>query len=218
MRRKRARNDIRNSRRKSRVEPQPFLNPDRIEGMREYHLGLIALEEARLFPVRADEYLEAANRHLQAILQNSQVDPTWAYIDWGVRLAMLAQEPEQYAKAYELLRKSADSEGSEDLQANWSAILLAEAWQAGEARREDLLSEAERHARQAESLQSGKGRYSLARIAAQRRQVKDVMEHLRLCARYPTLPGRIAFDAAPDFSEIRGHNWFQELVHDIYPD
>jgi hypothetical protein len=139
-------------------------------------------------------------------------------MDWGAGLAMLAREPQRYAKAYDLLRLSADAADSADLQANWSAILLGEARQSSQARRGDLLGEAERHARQAESLQSGKGRYSLACIAAQRRQVKEVIEHLRLCARYPTLPTRTAFDAERDFSEIQDQRWFQDLVREIYPD
>ena len=112
---------------------------------------------------------------------------------------------------------SANAADSADLRANWSAVLLAEAWQTGEARRVELLGEAERHARQAEALQAGKGLYSLACVAAERRQEKDVMDYLRLCARHPTLPGRIEFDGATDFSEIRGHDWFQDLVNGIYP-
>ena len=123
-----------------------------------------------------------------------------------------------YAEAYELLRMSSDGGDSANLQTSWSSMLLAEAAEALGTRREDLLNEAERRARQAESLQAGKGLYKLASVAAHRRQDHQVAGYLRLSARYPTLPARTAFDADRAFAEIRERNWFQVLVREIYPD
>jgi hypothetical protein len=206
------------------IEPQPFLNPDMSVGMREYHLGLIAIDEARLFPDREEELLEAASRYFQTMLQEKRVSPVWVYLDWGVALGMLAQVRRNsrsqalYAKAYELLRMSADGGDSANLQTNWSSMLLGEAGEAVGVRCEDLLNEAERHARQAESLEAGKGVYKLASVAAHRGQDQEATEHLRLCARYPTLPARTAFDADRAFTEIRDQNWFRDLRHEIYPD
>jgi hypothetical protein len=207
----------------NKLTPQPFLNPDRSEGMREYYLGLIALDEARLFPDREEELVEAASQYFQTMLQDTRVSPVWVCLDWGVALQELGRtRPNSRseilcAKAYELLRMSADAGDSANLRTNWSAMLLNEATQTVGARREDLIDEAERHARQAESLQAGVGLYNLARVAAYRRQDKEVMQHLRLCARFPALPARTAFDTGGDFAEIRDQNWFQDLVREIYP-
>ena len=203
---------------------QPFLAPERSQGMREYHLGLIALDEARLFPEREVELLEAAGQYFQRMLEETQTNPVWLYLDWGVALGQIARTRDSglaadlYNKADERMQLSADAGDSANLRASWAALLLDQARHTTGPNREDLLGKAERHARQAESSQAGKGLLHLAGVAALRRQEKEVAGHLRLCARFPAFPRRTAFDADQNLAEIREQNWFQTLVREIYPE
>jgi hypothetical protein len=184
---------------------------------------MIALDEAGLFPNNEDDLVETARLYFETMVRETKINPVWVYQDWGVALGMLARKHQDrrsaalYTKAYQLLQMSANAGDSATLQANWSAVLLGEAWQTVEARRADLLGEAERRTRQAESLQPGNGLYNLACVAALQRKDQEVMKNLRLCARYPTQPNRAAFDRDRSFAEVREKDWFQDLVREIYP-
>ena len=188
----------------------------------EHLLGIVSLEQARVTPERHDELLQDARRHMEAFIEQHPDRERDVLQDWAGALCFVARARqgaevgEVMAEVFALLERAEPKGDSAVLQDQWAAILLGHARTRSGKERENLLTEADRHARLAQTMDAGRT-YNLACISAQRGVLEDVETWLTRSCEGPHCQPLEHVLADGDF-QVLPQNWLQPLVARLYPE
>jgi len=186
------------------------------EAERQRKISKLFSKSSTAFDVK--DYETAADCYRQIVEQQKEENDLDVYYDWGVALSYLA-ESKKGPEAEELLNQAmAKYKKVIDIEPNyyhaynnWGYALLNLVERKKGKDAEDLLRQAEEKFLKAESIRTGEGAYSLARIYARRGNKDKCKEWLKVGEKAGTLIIREHAMADDDLKSVRDKDWFKKL-------